>query len=59
MNARMTGLDQKSHQKVLAEALIRCLGHDGAARACRENCWHGVLDLVLVRQDLIRGRCVL
>ena len=56
MNARTIEVDKRNHQKMLAERLIQCLGLDGAAHACRENCWHGVLDFVLLRQELTRGR---
>lgn len=34
------------HQRELAELLVRHLGPQGAARACRENHWQGVMKIV-------------
>ncbi len=55
MNPGMIEVDKRNHQKMLAERLIQYLGLDGAAHACRENCWHGVLDFIPLRQELTRG----
>lgn len=40
------------HERELAQLLVRHLGAAGAARACRDNNWQAVLDIV---QDLPAG----
>lgn len=37
----------RDYQRVLAESLIRCMGIERAAHACRANGWEGVLEQVL------------
>ena len=47
MSDRYHTIDNRSYQARLAMSLIATLGQDGAVRACRENCWDGVLSYLL------------
>ncbi|MEM8799910.1 MAG: hypothetical protein AAGF15_07515 [Pseudomonadota bacterium] len=41
-----TEADDPRHVRELASQLVRYLGANGARKACRENRWSGVLELI-------------
>ena len=43
--------DDDSPLAKMAQMLIRRLGVEGAVRVCRENSWHGVLQVIEDRRN--------
>ena len=47
MDDRYEASTNRCYQADLAVSLVATLGRDGAIKACRENCWQGVLDQLI------------